>query len=94
MPRAVAYIAQVEPVSDDLRQKLHEKHGVTEQEIREAVILCDVRRSSWVFGPDPARQWRLYVVGDTYRDRCLFIVLYPVDQDEGIWRVGTAMDEA
>ena len=92
MPRPVAYIAQVLPASDELRQKLHEKHDVTEHEIREAVILCEVEGSAWSYDPDPQRGWRLLVTASTYRGRRLFVVLYPVDELEGIWRIGTAMD--
>jgi hypothetical protein len=37
VPRPVAYIAQVLPASESLRDKIHMKHDVTEVEVHEAV---------------------------------------------------------
>lgn len=91
MPRPVAYIAQVLPASESLRDKIHAKHGVTEAEVHEAVVLCDVESSEWSWDDQPDRGWRLLVTGRTYTGRRLFIVLYPVDEDDGVWRLGTAM---
>lgn len=91
MPRPVAYIAQVLPASASLREKIHIKHDVTEVEVREAVVLCDVESSKWSWDERPDRGWRLLVTGRTYADRRLFVVLYPVDEDDGVWRLGTAM---
>lgn len=94
MPRPVAYIAELLPPSSSLIDKLHRKHGVTLDEVREAVILTDVRSSVWDWHPDPARGWRLLVTGTTYAGRGLLVVLYPVDEQDGTWRLGTAMDDA
>ncbi len=91
MPRPVAYIAQVLPLSDALRDKIHQKHGVTEAEVREATILCEVEASAWSWDDRPNRGWRLLVTGRTYAGRRLFVVLYPIDEDDGVWRLGTAM---
>lgn len=70
--------------------KIHKKCGVTLDEVREAVILCEVEDSSW--DDDPERGWRLLVTGRTYRGRRLFVVLYPAGERDGTWRLGTAMD--
>lgn len=91
MPRPVAYIAQVLPASESLRKKIHMKHDVTEVEVHEAVVLCDVESSVWSWDERPDRGWRLLVTGRTYTGRRLFVVLYPVDEDDGVWRLGTAM---
>lgn len=91
MPRPVAYIAQVLPASESLRNKIHIKHDVTEAEVREAVVLCDVESSKWSWDERPDRGWRLLMTGRTYRGRRLFVVLYPVDEADGVWRLGTAM---
>ncbi len=93
MPRPVAYIAELLPPSAELIDKLHRKHGVTLDEVREAVILTDVESSVWDWDDDPARGWRLLVTATTYAGRRLLVVLYPVDEDEGTWRLGTAMQD-
>ena len=93
MPRPVAYIAELLPPSAELIDKIHGKHDVTLDEIREAVILTHVESSVWDWHPDPARGWRLLVTANTYLGRRLLVVLYPVDEAEGIWRLGTAMDD-
>ena len=90
VPRPVAYIAVLLPPSPALVDKIHKKHGVKLDEVREAVILCEVEDSSW--DDDPERGWRLLVTGRTYRGRRLFVVLYPADERDGTWRLGTAMD--
>jgi hypothetical protein len=74
-----------------LREKIHMKHDVTEVEVREAVVLCDVESSEWSWDERPDRGWRLLVTGRTYAGRRLFVVLYPVDENDGVWRLGTAM---
>lgn len=93
MPRPVAYIAELVAPSAALIDKIHRKHGVTLDEVREAVILTDVESSAWSWDSDPARGWRLIVLGTTYAERRLLVVLYPVDEIDGIWRLGTAVPD-
>jgi hypothetical protein len=93
VPRPVAYIAELLPPSAELIDKIHCKHSVTLDEVREAVILTDVESSVWDWHADPARGWRLLVTAKTYVGRRLLVVLYPVDEAEGMWRLGTAMDD-
>jgi hypothetical protein len=104
VPWPVAYIAVIEPPSPAIIDKIHNKHhGVTFDEVREAVILCEVEESRWHYDSDPKRGWRLLVTGLTYTDRVLNVVLYPADspahwlwppdQEDGIWRLGTAMEQ-
>ncbi|MGB6163679.1 MAG: hypothetical protein WCF33_14370 [Pseudonocardiaceae bacterium] len=93
MPRPVAYIAELLPPCAVLIDKIHRKHGVTLDEVREAVVLTDVESSVWDWHPDPARGWRLLVTATTYHGRRLFIVLYPVNEEKGTWRLGTAMTD-
>ena len=47
MPRPVAYIAELLLPSAGLIDKVHRKHNVTLDEVREAVILTDVESSVW-----------------------------------------------
>lgn len=74
-------------------RQIHRKHDVTLDEVREAGILTDVESSVWGWHPDPARGWRLLVTAKTYVGRRLLVFLYPVDEAEGMWRLGTAMDD-
>jgi len=91
MPQPVGYIAQIEPPDGALLAKILNKHHVTFDEVREAVVLTDVEGSRWDYS-ERHGGWRQLVIGTTYRARRLFIVLYPVDEHEGLWRLGTAMD--
>jgi hypothetical protein len=88
VPRPVAYISQVR-VSEAVAAKIATKHNVTVAEVNEVVVLCPVIRSGWHHDPD--RGWRLLVKGTTHSGRVLNVVLYPLDESEGIWRLGTAM---
>lgn len=49
--------------------------------------------SVWDWDSDPARGWRLIVFGATYAERKLLVVLYPVDEIDGTWRLGTAVSD-
>ncbi len=93
VPRPVAYIAELLSPTPSLIDKIHRKHGVTFAEVREAVILTDVVSSAWDWDSDPARGWRLIVIGTTYAKRRLLVVLYPVDEIDGTWRLGTAVPD-
>lgn len=89
MPPPVAYIAVVY-ASAAMRAKISDSdHGhLTFDEVREAVELCTVEDSWWDDHPD--RGWRLIVLGTTGQGRNLTVVLYPVDEGDGTWNLGTA----
>jgi len=102
VPWPVAYIAAIEPPSQAIIDKIARKHdGVTFDEVREAMILCEVQDSTWDYDPDPLRGWRLIAAGWTYEGRVLEVILYPIDspahgfdppdQTDGVWRLGTAV---
>lgn len=88
MPRPVAYIAVVYK-SAVVADKITEKHKVRPWEVDEAVVLTQVEASWWDYDRD--RGWRLMVIGTTAADRRLYVVLYPVDEPDGTWDLGTAM---
>jgi hypothetical protein len=92
VPAPVAYIAVVE-ISDAVVEKIGRRsHGhVSPAEVREAVVLCEVEGSAWVY--DEGRGWRLFVKGWTggNHPRLLRVVLYPVDEGDGRWRLATAL---
>ncbi len=88
MPWPVVYIAVV-TASPAIQQKILDKHGVTFDEVKEAVVLTMVQRSGWNFCE--VRGWRLFVTGWTYTGRRINVILYPIDVPDGTWDLGTAM---
>lgn len=79
----------VQPAGDAKMSLIAAEHQVSLAEVREAVVLTPVENSTWDYHPE--RGWRLYVTGTTYPGRRLFVVLFPVDEADGVWRLGTAM---
>jgi hypothetical protein len=63
--------------------------GITEQHVREAFELCALTRAR---GHRNAQgEWRLLVTGTVHGGRLLNGVLHPVDTQEGIWNLKTAL---
>lgn len=92
MPRPISYIAYVYKSASITDKLLDGRHGgITVWEVDEAVVLTPVIDSWWDYDPDPARGWRLMVVGTTEARRRLLVVLYPVDENDGTWSLGTAI---
>ncbi len=84
------YIGQV-VVPPAVAEKIGSKHGLSEQDVRDAVQWpARVLQASWLEPPDDPRGPRLVVKGLTGTGRLIKVVLYPVDQTDGIWRLGTA----
>lgn len=83
----VAYIAVIH-ISEAVEAKLVTKHNVTAAEVREACVLTRLERAVWHEG-DRAR--RLLATGTTGDGRRLNVVLYPADESDGTWWLGTAM---
>jgi hypothetical protein len=64
------------------------QHGLTAQEIRDAIV-C-VRGLPFTWDRDPDRGWRV-LVETQVRDRNYVVVLYPVDDPlSGVFSLGTA----
>lgn len=83
---------QVQP-NAVLAAKIAGKHGITWDEMLEAVCWpARLRRAVWVtpseHDPRPAR---VVVDGSTAQGRMIRVMLYPVDPEEGTWRLGTAV---
>lgn len=91
LPRSHSYIAQV-VASERVEAKIRERHNVTMREVSEAVVLTPVVRSFWHWHPE--RGWRLLLTGETAGSRLLDVVLYPVDETDGVWELATAMESA
>ena len=74
--------------SDATGDKLIAKHGVTIDEVREAVCWGAADEARWHDHPEHGR--RLVVKGSTYGGRLLIVVLAPVDRVDGRWECKTA----
>lgn len=72
-----------------MRAKLAAKHHVTEQDVREALVLTRLERARWE--RDDAARLRLLATGITADGRRLNAVLYPADAQDGTWWLATAM---
>jgi hypothetical protein len=86
--RTVVYIAVVN-ASQNVLANIYEKHQITYDEVKEAVVLQSNLDARWV--SDTRRGLRLYVKARTFSGRSLNVVLYPIDQVEGMWGLATAM---
>ncbi|GAB2456505.1 hypothetical protein GCM10027062_40920 [Nocardioides hungaricus] len=78
-------ILDVDPGSDHVVRKINSEHRVTLDDVEEALGSI----VNYDFDEDPDRGRRLYVWGRAGR-RTIFVCLYPVDEEAGQWRLGTA----
>lgn len=77
--------------SEAVAEKIASKHGVDLQEVRDAVQWpARPSRAAWLDDSSDPRGPRLAVEGHTGQ-RGIRAVLYPVDPDDGTWRLGTAV---
>lgn len=74
--------------TDECADKLQTKHGVTPEEVGEAVQFGGYIEAGWHRHPKYGR--RLLVLGDTYQRKRLLVVLKPYNEDDGIWDCKTA----
>lgn len=90
VPQPLAYVAVVK-ISDAMAIKIGDaRHGhLTRAEVREAVEVTRVDNSWW--DDDPDRGLRLMVMGRTAEGHSVWVVLYPEDEEDGTWNLGTAM---
>jgi len=86
------YIADVRISPSVLAKLAHKRPPVTAAEVQEALVLTRLVRSGWDYHAQ--RGSRLLVTGTTYDGRRLNAVLYPADEDDGTWWLGTAMYES
>ena len=85
----VRFIADVY-ISPAVENKLRQKYNLTGREVREAVMLCKVRRSFLEMHPE--RGERLLLTATTVTGTVLDVVLYPAGpDDDGLWSLGTAI---
>ena len=70
--------------------KIKGKHGLTPDEVREAVCWGAADEARW--HEDATHGRRLLAIGTPYHDRYrVLVVLVPVDRAAGIWRCKTAI---
>jgi len=89
-PSNAVHIAEIR-IADTIEAKINEKHQVTAQEVREALILRRDVRAGWEDHPDYGV--RLIAFGRTYQGRPILAVLLPLnwnDPGEGSWILKTA----
>jgi hypothetical protein len=83
------YIGHVE-ISGKMAEKLITRRGLTRDDVRDA---CQApsryRRAAWHVHPECGR--RLIVFGSTSSGTLIKVILQPVDQRDGTWRLRTAV---
>ncbi len=86
------YVAQIE-CSPKIREKINSLHGVTLDEVKEAVLFpARPLRTRWIEpSEEDPRGPRLAVESLTLLGRRIAVVLYPVDEADGTWRLATAV---
>jgi UDP-N-acetylglucosamine 2-epimerase len=72
-------------VSSHIEAKINSLHGVTTDDVLDS--LESEINSEW--DDDPERGLRLYVWGHASQ-RVIFVCLWPIDVDSGVWRLMTA----
>lgn len=75
-------------ISERIAAKLHAKHGVEPQQVRDACLFG--RQTSARWQEDPERGSRLFVMGKDRDGVKLLVLLKPVDLADGIFRCVTA----
>jgi hypothetical protein len=74
----------------EVADKIKQKHGITPEEVREAVSLGAAEELRW--DHDEVHGRRLLAIGTPYHGAYRVIaVLAPVDRTDGSWRCKTAM---
>ena len=77
-------------ISDRVAEKLLSKHGLTADEVRDAVE--DVRNLDFKWNTHPTRGPRAFV-RTKIRERTHLIVLYPaIGESPDVWNLGTAYE--
>ncbi len=86
------YISQID-CSAHVLEKINNLHGVTLDEVKEAVLFParPIRAVRLQPTHDDPRAPRVILEGVTLPSRRIRVVLYPVDEREGTWRLGTAV---
>ncbi len=81
------YVGELD-ISPAMATKIQTKHGVTPDEVHE-VCPVGIVTGRWHVHPEYGR--RFLRRGATHRGRWLKVILQPVDEAEGIWRLRTAL---
>ncbi|HEY9371007.1 hypothetical protein [Streptomyces sp.] len=73
-----------------MAEKIVAKHGVSPEEVRDACQSPNRYRQA-VWDDHPEHGLRLYVLGETRTGRPIKVILQPVDELDGTWRLRTAL---
>lgn len=82
----MAVAIRVIEVSDQVRSKISGRHRLSELDVVEVCSSYELA----AFDEDEERGRRLLVRGRLRSGRVVRVVLYPVDEAAGVWRLGTA----
>ncbi len=83
------YIGYVH-ISDKMAEKLITRRGLTSEDVRDACQAPNrYRRAAWHVHPEYGR--RLIVFGSNRDGKLIKVILQPVDQHDGTWRLRTAV---
>lgn len=84
------YIAEIR-ISNRVREKVAAKHGISQAEVFEAFKFpAKLLRAGWDWSEEH-QCYRLLAEGETSEHVILKGVLYPANQDEGIWWLATCI---
>lgn len=76
-------------ISPRVLEKISSKHGVSPEDVQEALVLTHRVEARWDFSEEH-ECWRILAIGVSRSGRALKAALYPVDEYSGRWRLGTA----
>jgi len=83
------YIGYIE-ISERMREKLITRRGLTADDVRDACQAPNrYRRAAWHSHPEYGM--RLIVFGLTRQEQLIKVILQPVDESDGTWRLRTAL---
>lgn len=75
-------------VSERTRQKIAQKHGITEEDVRDVIVGVEGLKGGW---NDDARRGRRAIINTPINGRRALIVLYPAESALGdTWHLASA----
>lgn len=81
------WIAEIR-ASDAVQDKIREKHNVTVEEIRRWCVPVQYEWAGW--HRHDLHGWRLLVETRDDQGKLIQVILQPIDENEGIWKLRTA----
>jgi hypothetical protein len=76
-------------VDDAIERKIREKHNLTSDQVKQAILHGAHDEARWDDSPEYGE--RLLVSGTTYDGVSLIAILSDVDMNDGVWELRTAV---